>query len=240
MAPEPGAPRRDEDISDEASARICRHMNADHAVTVHAMALQSLPWKERDIHIDNAKLKSVTMSGYTLSFVLCDKKKDMCDMRLPAVPFSPPLTCSSQVKKRLIEIHQSVLSPRIYWLVTDPTALLILVVCSGLGFATYAIGESDLASHIKNMPELNSNIESIFGSAATFAKCVKWSWYFAFVVHWMEAIYGAYECKTTLKLRKNVTILWFFLIWCVGWPITARLKKFADMQKATNTERKKD
>lgn len=149
MTPEPASSsRHDGDISDEASARICKHMNIDHAVTVHAMAIESLPWKERGIHIDNAQMKSVSLGGYNLTFVLCNG--DQCEMRSPAVSFSPPLlTSADQVKKRLIEIHHSVLSPKMYWLVTDPMALAILVVCFGLGYATYVIGEDNLASHVE-------------------------------------------------------------------------------------------
>ena len=86
-----------DEISPDASRRICTHMNEDHAATVHAMVLNScVPPKElrNGVKVQNARMKSITLQRYTLSFVVCNG--DLCDMRTSQVNFNPPLSSARE------------------------------------------------------------------------------------------------------------------------------------------------
>ena len=78
----------DEEISSEASKRMCAHMNEDHGVTVYAMAKSSFRlqggWKLTD-----AKMKKVTLQGCEIQAVTCSG--DLCEMQRINYPFNPPL-----------------------------------------------------------------------------------------------------------------------------------------------------
>ena len=84
-------------ISDQTSQRICRHMNDDHAVSVHAMVKNALPYREQLLHtIKDAQMTSISLTGYNLSFVVCDG--DLCSRRSVTVNFVPPLSSSKECR----------------------------------------------------------------------------------------------------------------------------------------------
>lgn len=241
MAPSPSSPKPQETttngninpttiVSKETSDRVCNHMNLDHASSVYAMAAATLPWKERNGDIKHTKLQSVSHTGYAMSFVIC-QGKDRCEMRSVAVPFEPPLTSSAELKGRLVAIHHQALAPRIHWLVSDPLTLFMFIVSCGLGIATYWIGIENLPLYIKHVDWLHSIVLNVFGSTVLFAKSVKYSWYFLVIAHSGEALYGAYECQKTLKLKPKAILQWYLLIFCVGWFAGKRLIKLVNLQK---------
>jgi DNA-binding Xre family transcriptional regulator len=88
---------RGEDVSPEASQRICTHMNEDHAATVIGMAQSTLNWKEGKIRkVTFAKLTKVTLLECSLSFALCHK--DVCEVHARSVPFIPPLQSAHELR----------------------------------------------------------------------------------------------------------------------------------------------
>jgi hypothetical protein len=141
----------------------------------------------------------------------------------------------------LIEIHHQVLSPKVSWLITDPLALIILVICSFLGYCTYAFDKTALIDHIQQLDRLNNVLENIStgSGASAFALLIYGSWYFALVVHVMEAMYAAYHCRKTLKLKVGNTMLWFVLVSLVGFPIMSKLMRLVNAQLEARAEKTK-
>lgn len=60
-------------ISPETSARVCAHMNDDHAATIHAMVMLHLSQQNAPtLKIQNVKMESDTMSEYNISYIFCN------------------------------------------------------------------------------------------------------------------------------------------------------------------------
>ena len=76
-----------EEISREASNRICSHMNVDHAASVHAMVLRHS--NRIQGHVSNCKMKNISLNGCEISFVAC--RANMCEQHQVFVKFSPAL-----------------------------------------------------------------------------------------------------------------------------------------------------
>ena len=100
-----------EGITPEASRRICGHMNDDHAATVHALVTSTLSGSDARCKVQNCRMKSVSLTEYTLSYVLCDG--DACSMKKVAVPFKPPLASAGMVRPALIAEHHRALQPKL-------------------------------------------------------------------------------------------------------------------------------
>ena len=96
-------------ISEETSNRICVHMNEDHAVSVYAMAKRQGPKPEPGWKITTATIKSVTMTGATITVTLC--RGDACRQIPVTYPFIPPLTEPHQIRSRMVAIHHHVCNP---------------------------------------------------------------------------------------------------------------------------------
>ena len=163
-----------DEISPETSARICSHMNEDHAATCHALVLSTLSWTEKKSKVQNARMTSVTMVGYNLSYVLCNG--DACSMKNVMIPFIPSLNSSSQVRARLIDDHHRALNPKFSWLVTDPIIGILFGVSILLGVAM-ALGREELTIIV----DRTSFIKHMFGSSSRFAGVVISSICFFFV-----------------------------------------------------------
>jgi hypothetical protein len=133
--------------------------------------------------------------------------------------------------------HKEVCAPGVSWLFTHVDALVVLIICASLGYATHIIGISNLVEFIENdAPKLNNVISTVFGSAATFGKWVRGSWIFAVVAHTAEALYVLYHAKTTLKMGVKAQLLWYALVSSVGMPIT---KEFLHMMKIQASQKEK-
>ncbi|KAL3758825.1 hypothetical protein ACHAWU_007942 [Discostella pseudostelligera] len=225
------------EISPETSDRICAHMNDDHAATIHAMIMSRLSHREEvTCKIQNAKMISVTMKEYTLSFVLCNG--DTCEMKKIAVPFDPPLTTSAEVRPRLIEDHHRALIPKFSWLITDPVMRMLFSACILLGLGT-ALGEEELVTRINEIPWARSFVEFILGSSTRFVNLVIGAWYFSLIAHTLEAIYTAYLCKTTLKMKPATTMKWFVLNVCTGFPIMNKVQELVAIDHAARSLKSK-
>lgn len=72
-------------------------MNDDHAISIYAMAKSTLTSSaERNMKLTNARMKSISLSGFDISFVLC--KGDVCEMKKATIPFEPPLKTGKEAK----------------------------------------------------------------------------------------------------------------------------------------------
>ena len=172
------------------------------------------------------------MTGCDIAVVTCTGES--CEMKRVTYPFEPPLANSSEVRPRMVAIHKEVSAPQISWLVTDPFAFLVLVVCALLGFTVHGIGIGSLVEVIESSPTWNDFITTIFGSAATFGTSVRASWVLCVVAHNAEALFVLYHAKLTMKMGAKAQFLWYFVCACVGWPMTQKflhLKKMQEKQK---------
>jgi hypothetical protein len=222
-------------ISPETSSRICAHMNDDHAHTCHAIVISATSGRETG-KVQHAKMTSVSMTGYSLSYVLCDG--DACAMKEITIPFVPPLNSPDQVRPRLIDDHHRAMTPKFAWLVTDPIQRMIFGVCILLGVGM-VLGREGLGSAVDGTPWAKSMIDSTFGSSARFAEAVIWAWYFSLAAHSLEGVYTAYLCKRVLKLKTGATMKWFVLNACVGFPIMNKVKELVAINSASKSKRKK-
>ena len=225
-----------EGITPEASKRIASHMNDDHAATIHALVTATLSGSDARCKVQNCRMKSVSLTEYTLSYVLCDG--DACSMKKVAVPFKPPLASAGMVRPALIAEHHRALQPKFSWLITDPIMRMLFGACILLGVGT-ALGQAELASRINDTPWASSIVTTAFGSAEFFAKVVIGSWYVSLVAHGLEAVYTAYLCKRTLKMDVMTTLKWFLLNVCTGFPIINKVKELVAVDTAARANKKK-
>jgi hypothetical protein len=116
------------------------------------------------------------------------------------------------------------------WLLTDPAALTIMVVCFLLTVGTY-IGSDALTDALLKAPKLDKTISGIFGSSQNFSIAVVLSCWFAYVAHAFEASVGIYYCQTSLGLGLSQTLVWGFMIFLVGYPIFSRLQLLMAIQQ---------
>lgn len=224
------------EISSEASTRICAHMNDDHSATIHAMVVFNLSNREAaHCKIQNAKMTSVSMKEYSISYILCDG--NACAMREVAVPFNPPLNSSDEVRPRLVQDHHMALTPKFSWLVTDPLIRMLFGACILLGVGT-ALGHDELAKRVDDAPWAAAIANAVFGTSARFANLVVGAWYFSLVAHTMEACYTAYLCKTMLKMKTGTTFKWFVLNVCTGFPIMNKVKELVAVDSAARSKKK--
>ena len=215
------------EISKETSARICTHMNEDHAVSVYAMAKSLLPASKQKI--SNAKLKNVTLEGCQISVVTC--QGDLCEVHNVFYKFHPPLADAGQVRSAMVNIHHQVCAPQVSWLVTHVDALVVLLIVVLLGYATHMIGTERLTEILQQNTLLGGTRLLSVGGAKYLSAAVKYSWYFAILAHGAEALYVVYQARTTLKMRASGAALWFLMVGSVGWPIT---KEFLELLRVHN------
>jgi hypothetical protein len=133
----------------------------------------------------------------------------------------------------MIALHHQSLKPKVHWLVTDPVALVVVLVTALLALGTYGFGGAQgLATVISDAKPWNFFIASIWGSTDLFAKQVVFFWYFAIVLHALEGVYVAYHAVRTFKLGLGTTLLWFYLVLCTGFPISKRFLELLKVQSA--------
>lgn len=225
------------EISPEASTRICAHMNNDHASTIHAMvAFNNLSNREAvRCKVQNAKMTSITMKEYDISYILCDG--DACAMKNVTVPFDPPLVSLAEAKPRLVRDHHKALTPKFRWLVTDPLMRALFGACILLGVGT-TLGQEELGSRIDDTPWASAIVNTIFGTSARFARLVVASFYFSLFAHTMEGFYTAFLCKTVLKIKTETTFKWFVLNVCTGFPIMKKVQELVAVDTAARSRKK--
>uniref|UniRef100_A0A7R9WQU3 Uncharacterized protein n=1 Tax=Craspedostauros australis TaxID=1486917 RepID=A0A7R9WQU3_9STRA len=218
-----------DEIKEEAGKAFAKDMNTNSGAVVYAMARDrlSLPFGTK---LKSAKVKIVHNRGCEITAVTC--KSDTCEMKSLTYPFRPYVKSKNELKRRLATIRNQVCAPKIHWLVTKPFALLVLLICAGLGYGTMVLGTNGMLEAIAQAPRLQRGIAQVFGSASMFVKYVQASWYVCIVAHLVEAVLAAIGCSTTLGLNAEVTFSWFILVWMVGFPIFQEFDTLMKMQYA--------
>jgi hypothetical protein len=124
----------------------------------------------------------------------------------------------------LREKYVEACTPEYCWLLTDYLALVIIVCLALSYFYCYdLIGKIFIpGSSILTFDEI------------TFKYAAKGLLNFAVVAHVAEAVYVAYQCRTTLKLPSHVTLKWFIIVCCAGYPVLIRFMNII------STDSKKD
>ena len=229
------------EISAEASKRICTHMNEDHGVTVYAMAAHELTkaknakLQQPGWHMTDARMQRVTMTSCRLQVFVCSG--DMCEMISVDYPFNPPLSSSSQIRPRLIAIHHQVMTPQISWLITKPVALVLVLISVAMAHGIFVLGIPQFTQVLQDLDEgLGLNLVStLFGSSAILVWMLQGIFWFTVVAHIVEGLYAVYHCRTTLKLGLKAQVLWFVLLFLAGYPI---MKEFQVLVSAAAARRK--
>lgn len=223
-----------QEISEETSERVCTHMNEDHAVSVFAMgrSLVHVPvgWK-----ISEAKMREVTLEGSYVRIVLCHD--EFCQMEDVRYPFHPPLTSSSQLRARMVEIHHKLCAPRLSWLISKPICPILILMFAGLAYGALILGRDGIVQALESSNMMKALISPTFHLTSWFPLAVRVSFYFVAILHTAEAIYVGYHSLKTLKLGTRSTCQWLFLILLVGYPITSEFMALLNVDrksKATN------
>ena len=88
------------EISPKTSERMCKHMNEDHYLSVHNMALSTLPQKEQsESKLDQCRMTKVSLSEIHFSFVICDDSENgQCQLRDSTLPLVPALKTGKDAK----------------------------------------------------------------------------------------------------------------------------------------------
>ena len=219
------------EISTETSARICKHMNEDHAVSVYGMARHCVTLPTGGWKLTGAKMKKVTPAGCHLQAIMCNG--DLCEMKLVEFPFVPPLATTAEVKPRLVAIHHQALSPQWQWLYTKPLALIFLILCRLFEYGTIVLECEGMTAYL----DQTNWIKQMYPQTEQIAMAIQFSFYLATVLHILEASYAAYISKICLKLNWTTTVQWNIMVFLVGFPI---LSEIIALQKIQQQEKQKE
>jgi hypothetical protein len=219
------------EISSDVSSRICTHMNEDHAVSVYAMAKRLIDNTSNSLpncvgsDLTNAKLMQVTLCGCEIRAIVC--RGDACHLHNLHYPFVPPLSSASEVRKRMVDIHQYVCSPTLgRWFFTKPVVPLIIGALALLGYSTIGLGyHGTIATLETSFPQLNFIIVKVFGTTAFFANLIHFAFGLALLAHGCEALYAAHRCRFALKLSWSITSQWFLTVLATGYPSLVELRR---------------
>ena len=210
-------------VSSEASTRICRHMNEDHAVTVHAMARSVAGWG--NLKVSNAKLVAVTSKSYTISYVTCSG--DRCSMEKEEVMFDPPIEAESEVRSRLVYEHHRVLSPRLRTCVLENQ----FIAFSTLVIIITILHLSDLLRELV----FDFILAPLgFHDHEMFHIVMKNTFYLVVISHGIEALYAMYLCKLKLGMKILSCFIWCLLVFIGGISTT---RKLIELFKVSNTNK---
>ena len=218
--------------------KLGKDLIENYPATVYGMAISKSP-SNPSYKVTSLRVKSVTKKGLDISLVTC--KGDFCEMKSAFYEFRPALQSASDLAKgshRLERIHNQVLSPKLYWLFTDPLAFLILVTCSSLAYGSLVMGIDGMVDSISKAERLESGIASIFGSTRNFSLAVMGSFWFSVIAHGIEACMAIRYCVLSLKLGMVPTIKWAFLVFCVGYPIFSKIQALIAVQEAYSSKSK--
>ena len=78
------------EISELQSKEICEQLNSSSSAYVYALALNHSRSIKSKNEVSHAKMKSVRLDSFTLSYVECDPAS-MCTIITPEIVFDPPL-----------------------------------------------------------------------------------------------------------------------------------------------------
>lgn len=229
------------EITPETSKRVCKHMNEDHALSVYAMAkrkLSSLPKDGGKWKISEASLLSVSMEGCLMQVVFC--RGDLCQVQKVTYPFEPRLKHASELRPRLVSIHQEVCKPHFtsIWL-TSPIASIIAIVFAGSTYCALVLGLDRLTANIENSARFHSLISTCFGSANNFALLVGFVFFFTFSAHALEALSVVIKGQA-LKFSATTTAAWVLQVAVAGFPVFQQFRELHDMNSKSKAAGKEN
>jgi hypothetical protein len=214
-------------IDDDTAKKLGKDLTTHHPITVYGMAKSCISMKP-GFTITSYKVKAVTNDGCDIYVTTC--RGDICEMKHGTYKFHPPIESakdwSSSSNKRIHQIHNTVCCPNPIWLITDPLALVALILCTAVAYGTCYLGMDGIVNAVALMPNIEGWINTIFGSSTIFGYCVIGGFIFAIVAHTIEASIAVYQSHTILKLDLSITLLWGFLVSLVGFPVFSRLNEF--------------
>jgi Protein of unknown function (DUF2470) len=181
-------------ISEETSRRICDHMNEDHAVSVYAMGKRKIEFPPgRGWKISKVSLQKVTLQGAELQVFMC--RDNLCQDAKVTYHFEPPLQQPSQIRSKMIAVHQNVCSPiSCYEHALFPAVLVFFASTSWFALGTGAA---------RTDPALENTMKDCFHLLLFGHTCL--------------ALYGTYWSRSQLKLPWRVALKWFIAIFLSGW-----------------------
>ena len=183
--------------------------------------------------IQNSHLVEMDSQGYTISFQLLTTDKSSNPKEIQwLVTFPHPMSSLSDIQTYFIQLHSSLLSPKISWLFTDWRMRIIVPTVACLGYITHILGVDAFVQRIEHMENevFQFLLQKSFGSAIHLGNAIRISWYFAIIAHTLEAIYVAHICLSVLKLKFTATLAWFYLTCLVGFPSTVRVLTLSHYQ----------
>mmetsp|Transcript_18921 Transcript_18921/g.42964 ORF Transcript_18921/g.42964 Transcript_18921/m.42964 type:complete len:228 (+) Transcript_18921:46-729(+) len=221
-------------ITEDDAKRLGKELTKQHPLVVFGMAKKSASKTiGSGFQISSTTVTAVRKNGCELRVTSC--RGDQCDMKTPFFAFKAPLSLQSAddvLNDRVIsDLRNDVCGPDPLWLVTDPLALLILVVCGLLGYGTY-IGVDNTTDAIAQAPRLEGTISAIFGTPRIFSYLVCGSFWFSIIAHAFEATIAVYYSLKSLKLGFYSTGLWGIMIFLVGYPIFGRLQELLTIEQS--------
>ena len=214
-------------------AKIIKHMNEDHELSLFAIVQSKLPRKEKNstTGVKNCRMKAINLSNMTLSYVSC--KGDMCEQKELCVKFEPPMASFEETRSRLVKMHDECVAPSFSWLFTEPLCRMILFAMGGLCYAHYSMDMADVASQ-------SDIIASVFGEdGSVLSYVIKICWFFGAGAHIAEAAYAFFVCQTTLKMKPMNSFKWFIVISMVGYPMTSKILDFARVKESSEEKKQK-
>lgn len=223
-------------IDAETASQLGRALTRDHPMTAYGMARACVD-VQPGFAVTSFAVRAVRNDGCDVSVTAC--RGDLCTMGRGVYTFRPPLSSADDLPRRIVQIRNEVFTPDPRWLVTDPSALAILVTCGALAYGSLFLGTDGMAEAIAAAPWLEGGIASVFGSAETFGRCVGGALAFAVVVHVIEASIVVHRCRTSLHLDAGPTMLWGLLVFAVGYPIYSRFRELTEPPVASHNTKSK-
>lgn len=214
-------------------------MNEDHAVSIYLMAkavvLLKSGWK-----LTGARLKKVDAVGCHIQAILCCG--EMCQAQNVLYPFEPPLKDEAELRKRVIEIHNKEIKPKLKWFVTKPMSLVILTMWL---FVIWASRIADKEYVREMVGRYFEDLLSFFTSERVLSTTAFVTWFFDFVfgltlaAHILEALFVALRATKALKLSTDSTIVWLLTALVVGFPFFKELVELVEVKRKSNVLAKK-
>jgi len=195
------------EVNQATEARVLKHMNDDHAASIHAIARKvDGPWQGK---ISNAKLVSFTSDHYVISYVKCDG--EVCSMEKKEIKFDEPIASDKEIREKFVTEHKRAFMPDLVKAFSERPVLILVEV---LFITAY------LSSNVEEM------IASMIPISIPFLSASFFFWLTAFL-HSSEATFiGMYFCKKA-KLDIKSSFAWWIAILFCGFFEIRKIKELA-------------
>jgi len=215
-------------IGEDQGSKLATELTNEHPLAVFGMA-KAIFQINSGSEITSLAITTVNEDGCEIRATLC--RGNLCEVKKSFYKFNRPLQSIDELHGRILaDVQNRVCTPSIFWLVTDPLSLLILVLCSLLAFGTY-IGVDDMTDAFLQAPRLESMINAVFGTSRTFSYFICGAFWFSVVAHAFEAAVAFHQAVVILRLGFAKAIKWGVMIFLVGYPIFRRFQELVSIQR---------